>query len=76
MSWPKMRVWTAPVTAVTALISRTSSTAQTSASVLDGRDQIAVSRSSQRAIVSRSYCSTATMTGEVVIWPPLLRWMM
>ena len=70
-----MRVWAAPIVAVTTLIRRISSSAQRSASLLDGFDQIAVSRSSQRAIVIRSYFSTATMTGEVVIWPPLLRWM-
>jgi len=71
-----MRVWAAPMAAVTTLIRRISRTAQRSASLLEGFDQIAVSWSSQRAIVSRSYFSTATMTGEVVIWPPLLRWMM
>ena len=61
---------------VTALMRRISRTDQRSASLLQGFDQIAVSWSSQRAIVSRSYSSTAIMTGEVVIWPPLLRWMM
>ena len=76
ISWPKMRVWTAPMMAVAAVIARIRSAAQKSASAVDGFDQIAVSRSSQRAIVTCSYCSTATMTGEVVIRPLLLRSMM
>ena len=74
MSCPKILVWTAPMAAAAALINSTRTMAQMSLSILDGFAQTAAARSNRWAIVRSSYCSTATITGEVLICPPLLRW--